>query len=159
MRFARTIAGMLLLTLGVPALLVGAGLWFAARHADPAGGFAARVGGLDLTLRGELRAGWFPGAAWALLAGGTLLVTLAVVVLLRPHRPREVVFVVEPDQVPVLAGRLGISSLSELGRQPGPTSRPHRQLVAVGSPPGGRTRSAISPAPSRRRPRRSTSDR
>ncbi|MFG1672948.1 hypothetical protein [Micromonospora sp. NPDC049282] len=150
MRFVRAIAGMLLLAVGIPALLVGAGLWFAARHADPAGGFAARAGGLDLMLRGELRAGWFPGAVWALLAGGALLVILAALLLLRPHRPREVVFVVEPDQVPVLAGRLGISSLSELGRQPGPTSGPDRQLVAVGSSPGGRTRAAISSAPSRR---------
>ncbi|WP_181571992.1 hypothetical protein [Micromonospora robiginosa] len=143
MRFVRTITGMLLLAVGCPALLAGAGLWFAARHTDPAGGFAARVGGLDLTLRG----GWFPGLAGALLAGGTLLVLLAVVLLLRPHRPREVVFVVEPDQVPVLAGRLGISSLSGLGRQPGPASRRERQLVAVGPSPAGRTRAAISPAP------------
>ncbi|MFI5834889.1 hypothetical protein ACIA5A_14580 [Micromonospora sp. NPDC051300] len=151
MRFVRAITGMLLLAVGAPALLVGAGLWFAARHAAPAGGFVGRAGGLDLTLRGELRAGWFPGAAWALLAGGALLVILAVVLLVRPHRPREVVFVVEPDQVPVLAGRLGISSLSGLGRQPGPASRPGRQLVAVGSAPAGRTRAALSPAPSDRR--------
>ncbi|MCZ7439399.1 hypothetical protein O7598_23550 [Micromonospora sp. WMMC241] len=146
MRFVRAITGMLLLAVGVPALLAGAGLCFAAGPADPAGGFAARVGGLDLTLRG----GWSTGAAGALLAGVALLVMFAAVLLLRPHRPREVVFVVEPDQVPVLAGRLGISSLSELGRQPGPASRPARQLVAVGSSPGVRTRPAIAPAPSRR---------
>ncbi|MFG1938774.1 hypothetical protein [Micromonospora tulbaghiae] len=277
MRFVRTIAGVVLLALGIPALLAGGGLWLAARHADPDGGFGARfepvrtparavvvadvdallradlpvartgqarlhlsardddgevflglapadqvrrwladvphstvrrvavtrgplpvdldpatagagtaapmsapfwvregVGslewspaelsgrslslvvmrvdgadGLDLRMRAELRAGWFPGLAWALLAGGTLLVVLAVVVLLRPLRPREVVFVVEPDQVPVLAGRLGVSSLSGLGRQPGPASRPERHLVAVGSGSGGRTRAAIAPPPSR----------
>ncbi|WP_435120907.1 hypothetical protein [Micromonospora tulbaghiae] len=74
---------------------------------------------------------------------------LAVVVLLRPLRPREVVFVVEPDQVPVLAGRLGVTSLSGLGRQPGPASRPERHLVAVGSGSGGRTRAAIAAPPSR----------
>ncbi|MFI2711992.1 hypothetical protein ACH495_17895 [Micromonospora sp. NPDC018662] len=278
MRFVRTIAGMLLLAVGIPALLVGAGLWLTARHADPAGGFtgrlepvrtparavvvtdvdallradlpAARTGqvrlrlaawdadgpvflglaptdqvrewladvphstvrrvavtrgplpvrldpatagvatavpagqpfwvrrgvgslewrpaeladrslslvvmradgaaGLDLRMRAELRAGWFPGAAWALLAGGALLVVLAVVLLLRPLRPREVVFVVEPDQVPVLAGRLGIGSLSALGRQPDRASGPDRQLVAVGSGAGERGRAAIAPAPSRR---------
>ncbi|WP_431942242.1 hypothetical protein [Micromonospora marina] len=104
--------------------------------------------GLDLRMRAELRAGWFPGLAWALLAGGTLLVFLAVVVLLRPLRPREVVFVVEPDQVPVLAGRLGVTSLSGLGRQPGPASRPERHLVAVGSG-AGRTRAAIAAPPGR----------
>ncbi|ATO14716.1 hypothetical protein CO540_13475 [Micromonospora sp. WMMA2032] len=91
--------------------------------------------GLDLEMRGEVRAGWFPGVVWALLAGGTLLVVLAAVLLLRPSRPREVVFVVEPDQVPVLAGRLGVSSLSGLGRQPVPPPLPRRQLVAVGAPP------------------------
>ncbi|WP_174535338.1 hypothetical protein [Micromonospora chalcea] len=277
MRFARTIAGMVLLALGVPVLLAGAGLWLAARHADPDGGFGARfepvrtsaravlvtdvdallrtdlpvartgqtrlhltarddhgpvflglapadqvrrwladvphttvrrvavtrgplpvdldpatagdgvavplaqpfwvregigslewspaelsdrslslvvmrvdgADGLDLRMRGELRAGWFPGLEWALLTGGTLLVVLAVVVLLRPLRPREVVFVVEPDQVPVLAGRLGVTSLSGLGRQPGPASRPERHLVAVGSGVGGRTRAAIAPPPGR----------
>ena len=42
MRFVRTIAGMVLLALGVPALLAGGGLWFAARHAGPDGGFDAR---------------------------------------------------------------------------------------------------------------------
>ncbi|MFC0028556.1 hypothetical protein ACFFMM_03350 [Micromonospora chaiyaphumensis] len=278
MRFVRTIAGMLLLTVGIPALLAGAGLWLAARHADPDGGFGARfetirtparavvvtdvdallraeapvaragqarlrltartadgpaflglaptdevrrwladvphatvrrvalargplpvrldpatagtaapvpvgqdlwvregIGALEwspaeladrelslvvmrpdgradlsLDLGAELRAGWFPGVAWALLAGGTLLVVLAVVLLLRPVRPREVVFVVEPDQVPVLAGRLGVSSLSGLGRRPEPSTLPDRQLVSVGSGPAERSRAAIGPVPSRR---------
>ncbi|WP_239543212.1 hypothetical protein [Micromonospora terminaliae] len=278
MRFVRTIAGMLLLTVGIPALLAGAGLWLAARHADPDGGFGARFetirtparavvvtdvdallradapvaragqtrlrltartadgpaflglaptdqvrrwlsdvphatvrrvavargplpvrldpptagaaapdplgqdlwvregigalewspaeladrslslvvmrpdgrGDLAVDLGAELRAGWFPGIAWALLAGGTLLVVLAVVLLLRPVRPREVVFVVEPDQVPVLAGRLGVSSLSGLGRVPEPAMLPDRQLVSVGSGPGERSRAAIGPVPSRR---------
>ncbi|MGY0005886.1 hypothetical protein [Micromonospora sp. I033] len=278
MRFVRTIAGMLLLTVGIPALLAGAGLWLAARHADPDGGFGARfetvrtparavvvtdvdallraeapvarvgqarlrltartadgpaflglaptdqvrrwladvphatvsrvalargplpvrlapatagtavavplgqdlwvregIGALEwspaeladrslslvvmrpdgradlaLDLRAELRAGWFPGVAWALLAGGTLLVVLAVVLLLRPVRPREVVFVVEPDQVPVLAGRLGVSSLSGLGQRPEPSTLSDRQLVSVGSASAERSRPAIGPVPSRR---------
>ncbi|WFE38741.1 hypothetical protein [Micromonospora sp. WMMD998] len=147
MRFVRTIAGVLLLAVGIPALLAGVGLWHVARHADPADGYAARFGGLELALRGELRAGWFPAVVWALLAGGTLLTVLAVALLLRPHQPREVVFVVEPEQVPVLAGRLGITSLHELGRQPGPRSAPERHLVAVGSPAGGRTRAPSGGAP------------
>ncbi|MFG2056705.1 hypothetical protein ACGFI9_22050 [Micromonospora sp. NPDC048930] len=280
MRFVRTIAGMLLLAVGIPALLAGAGLWTAARHADPDGGFGARfetvrtpgqavvvtdvdrllraeapfvrtgqarlrltartadgpaflglaptdqvgrwlaavphatvhrvalargplpvrvdpagsaaagtvstnpldqdfwvregIGALEwnpaelagrslslvvmrpdgraelaLDLRAELRLGWFPGAVWALLAGGTLLVVLAVL-LLRPVRPREVVFVVEPDQVPVLAGRLGVSSLSGLGSRPESTELTERQLVAVGSGHAERPRAAIGPVPSRR---------
>lgn len=276
MRFVRTIAGMLLLSAGIPALLAGLGLWVAAQHAGPDGGFGARVetlrtpgqavlvtdvdrllraeapfaragsarllltartadgpafvglaprdqvarwlagaphatvervaltrgplpvrlapagpataGGallaptgqdfwvregigalewspaelagrslslvvmrpdgradLAVTLRAEVRAGWFPGVAWALLAVGLLLVALAGVLLSRSVRPREVVFVVEPDQVPVLAGRLGVSSLSGLGAPP-----PERQLVAVGSAHAERGRAAIGPVPSRR---------
>lgn len=282
MRFVRTIAGMLLLVMGIPALLAGGGLWAVARHADPDGGFGARFetvrtpghavvvtdvddllraeapfartgqtrlrltartadgpafvglapadavrrwlepvphatvrrvalsrgplpvrldpagpavagtaeavpldqvfwvregigslewspgeladpslslvvmrpdGGADLALdlRAELRAGWFTTAAWGLLAGGFLLVALAVALLLRPIRPREVVFVVEPDQVPVLAGRLGVTSLSGLGAQPTAEDRgrlAERQLVPVGPAPG--SRAAIGPVPSRR---------
>lgn len=284
MRFVRTIAGMLLLTMGIPALLAGVALCAAARHADPDGGFGARfetvrtpgravlvsdvdellraeapfartgearlrltartadgpafvglapteavrhwlepvshatvrrvalargplpvrldpagpaaadtgtavpldqpfwvregIGSLEwspgeladqslslvvmrpdgrsdltLDLRAELRADWFPGAAWGLLAGGILLVALALVLLLRPIRPREVVFVVEPDQVPVLAGRLGVSSLSGLGAQPTARDRrplAERQLVPVGPVPAERPRPAIGPVPSRR---------
>ena len=74
------------------------------------------------------------------------LVVLAVVLLLRPVRPREVVFVVEPDQVPVLAGRLGVSSLSGLGQRSEPSTLPDRQLVSVGSASTGRSRAAIGPA-------------
>lgn len=274
MRFVRTIAGMLLLIIGVPALLVGGVLWTVARHADPDGGFGARVetihtagravlvadvdallraeapfvrtgqarlrvtagtpdgpafvglaptdevrrwldpvphatvrrvalargplpvrldqpgpsaaagpaavpgdqtfwvrdglgalewspgdlagrdlslvvmrpdGGADLTmaLRAQVRTDWFPGVAWALLAGGVLSVVLALVLLLRPVRPREVVFVVEPDQVPVLAGRLGVSSLSGLGAQRSVVTE--RQLASVGAAPA-----AIGPVPARR---------
>lgn len=281
MRFVRTIAGMLLLAVGIPALLAGIGLWAAARHADPGGGFGARfeavrtqgqalvvtdvdgllraeapfartgsarlrltartadgpaflglaptdqvgrwlttvphatvrrialargplpvrtepagpaaagtltpnpldqdfwvregVGALDwnpaelagrslslvvmrpdgradlaLDLRAELRVGWFPEATWALLAGGMLLLVLAVALLLRPVRPREVVFVVEPDQVPVLAGRLGVSSLSGLGAREDRSDLAERQLVAVGSGHAERPRAAIGPVPNRR---------
>ncbi|MFI7487864.1 hypothetical protein ACIBXA_05720 [Micromonospora echinaurantiaca] len=107
---------------------------------------------LTLRLRAELRSGWTAPATAGLLAGGVLLVTLALLLLLRPVRPREVVFVVEPDQVPVLAGRLGVSSLSGLGAQPTrDTDRSlvgGRQLAAVGA--AGATRPAIGPVPARR---------
>lgn len=107
---------------------------------------------LALQLRAELRSGWTAPATAGLLAGGVLLVTLALLLLLRPVRPREVVFVVEPDQVPVLAGRLGVSSLSGLGAQPTrETDRSlvgGRQLAAVGA--SGASRPAIGPVPARR---------
>lgn len=112
-------------------------------------------GDLALDLRAELRAGWTTPATWGLLAVGVLLVVGAAVLLLRPPRPREVVFVVEPDQVPVLAGRLGVSSLSGLGTAPAPDvavarSLPAgRQLTPVGSGADARPRSAIGAEPAR----------
>ncbi|WP_406075764.1 hypothetical protein [Micromonospora sp. NBC_01638] len=110
-------------------------------------------GGSDLALdlRAELRAGWAGPATWGLLTVGVLLVVCALL-LLRPPRPREVVFVVEPDQVPVLAGRLGVTSLSGLGfPQPGPTPPlpAVRQLTPVGSGAGERSRPAIGAEPAR----------
>ncbi|MGI5525800.1 hypothetical protein ACQEUX_33340 [Micromonospora sp. CA-259024] len=111
-------------------------------------------GGADLALdlRAELRAGWTGPATWGLLAVGVLLLVCAVLLLLRPLRPREVIFVVEPDQVPVLAGRLGVTSLSGLSARD-PASTPPlpavRQLAPVGSGAGERPRSAIGAEPAR----------
>ncbi|TDB74343.1 hypothetical protein [Micromonospora sp. KC723] len=101
---------------------------------------------LAVDVRAELRVDWFRPVAWGLLAGGLVLVGLAMPVLLRPPRPREVVFVVEPDQVPVLAGRLGVSSLSGLGAPRRP--EPERELVGIGTADGARP--AIGAGPARR---------
>ncbi len=153
MRFVRVITGMLLLAIGIPALLAGGGLWLVARHADPGGTFAARFETLEL--HAELRASWVGPATWGLLAAGVLLVACAVLLLLRPPRPREVVFVVEPDQVPVLAGRLGVTSLSGLGvrdPRPGGSVPTARQLAPVGSGASEWSRSAIGAAPARPTP-------
>ncbi|MGN9764286.1 hypothetical protein ACTMS2_03855 [Micromonospora sp. SD12] len=107
---------------------------------------------LTLELRAGLRAGWTAPVTAGLLAGGVLTVVLALL-LLRPVRPREVVFVVEPDQVPVLAGRLGVTSLSGLGAQPTRDSDRSRlagrQLASVGAAAPG-ARPAIGPVPARR---------
>ncbi|MFG1952994.1 hypothetical protein [Micromonospora sp. NPDC048830] len=147
MRFARALAGMLLLTIGIPASLAGGALGVAAGHGGS--GVTARLGALDLRVRPD--ADWLPVAAWALAGLGVLLVVAAVLLLLRPVRPREVVFVVEPDQVPVLAGRLGVVSLSGLGAgvEPASAPAPERQLAAVGAP-AARPRPALGSAPSRR---------
>ncbi|GIJ80093.1 hypothetical protein SAMN05443287_110191 [Micromonospora phaseoli] len=104
---------------------------------------------VTLDLRAELRAGWIAPATWGSLAGGMLLVILAALLLLRPLRPREVIFVVEPDQVPVLAGRLGLTSLTGLGApaQPGPRRLPERQLVSVAAAVPIAARPAIGPVP------------
>ncbi|MCM0678888.1 hypothetical protein NCC78_30080, partial [Micromonospora phytophila] len=42
MRFVRALAGMLLLTIGIPALLAGGALGMLTRHTDPGGAFTAR---------------------------------------------------------------------------------------------------------------------
>lgn len=104
MRFVRPIAGVLSLAAAAVALFAGGVLWRPERpHL----------------------------AAWSLLALGGALCVAAAVLCVRPAPPpREVVFVVEPEQVPLIAARLGVVSLSALGRPgralpgPGAGSRP-----------------------------------
>ncbi|WP_432957229.1 hypothetical protein [Micromonospora haikouensis] len=148
MRIARALAGMLLLTIGISALLAAGVLGVLSRHSDAAGGFTVGFGAVALQARAA--ADWFPAAAWLLAVLGVLLVASAAL-LLRPARPREVVFVVEPDQVPVLADRLGVTSLGGLGARPVPAPAvvADRQLVAVGAS-AERPRPALGPAPARR---------
>lgn len=67
--------------------------------------------GIGVEVRAEVRLGWLDPAMWGLLTSGVLLVLVAAVMLTRPVRPREIVFVVEPAQVPVLAARLGVATL------------------------------------------------
>ncbi|MFY1668749.1 hypothetical protein ACN27G_02130 [Plantactinospora sp. WMMB334] len=82
--------------------------------------------GVAADLRAEVRVGWLDPAGWALLATGGLLVLLGIVLLARPVRPREVVFVVAPGQVPALAARLGVAALDEIGDSTDPAPRPAR---------------------------------
>jgi hypothetical protein len=127
---------------------------------------------LAVDLRAEVRSGWLDPAAWGLLAGGTVLIVLAVVILSWPVRPREVVIVVEPSQVPALAARVGLSTLSDLGRsapahdapsdpaageaaRPGPVldDLPSAAVVGEAAPsvagaPSAGTGSAVIPKPS-----------
>lgn len=87
--------------------------------------------GLAVDVRAEVRLGWLDPTIWGLLAGGLLLVLGAAVILTRPIRPREVVFVVEPDQVPVLAARLGVGTLDPAVDPPGArTVRPRADPTA-----------------------------
>ncbi|MGX7670384.1 hypothetical protein [Plantactinospora sp. DSM 117369] len=110
--------------------------------------------GVVADLRAEVRPGWLGPVAWSSLAVGGLLVLFGVVLLARPVRPREVVFVVEPSQVPVLAARFGIATLDEVGassdrpartperradlpgRAGGPPDRPAGLPAQPGNPPG-----------------------
>jgi hypothetical protein len=72
--------------------------------------------GLTLDLRAELRPGWLDPVTWGALAVGTILVLAGMLLLARRPRPREVVFVVEPAQLPGLAARLGVPILDNIGR-------------------------------------------
>ncbi|MEV4756968.1 hypothetical protein AB0J86_17895 [Micromonospora sp. NPDC049559] len=110
MRFVRAIAGTVLLTIGLPALLLGGPLGLAA-------------------VRAELPLDRFDPPPWALLAVGAVLVALGIAALAWPGRmrPREVVFVVEPSQVPLLAARIGVQPLggpAEADRRALPSSCP-----------------------------------
>ena len=49
MRVLRTILGMLLLTIGLPALLVGAGFWSAMQHRDAGGAFSGPLQSVSST--------------------------------------------------------------------------------------------------------------
>ena len=56
--------------------------------------------GLQLNAVAELRPGWLNSSTWGLLTLGTLLVMVGLIILAWPARRREVVYVVEPSQVP-----------------------------------------------------------
>ncbi|MDI6101873.1 hypothetical protein QLQ12_24955 [Actinoplanes sp. NEAU-A12] len=55
----------------------------------------------------EVRPGWLNTGTWGLLTLGTLLAMAGVIILVWPGRRREVVYVVEPSQVPELMHAIG----------------------------------------------------
>ncbi|WP_127507920.1 hypothetical protein [Actinoplanes solisilvae] len=63
--------------------------------------------GLQVSATAELRPGWLSSSAWGLLTLGTLLVMVGMIVLAWPARRREIVYVVEPSQVPELMRAIG----------------------------------------------------
>ncbi|MEV4277771.1 hypothetical protein [Actinoplanes xinjiangensis] len=62
---------------------------------------------LRIAVVAEVRPGWLNSGTWGLLTLGTLLVMAGVIVLVWPGRRREVVYVVEPSQVPELMHAIG----------------------------------------------------
>ena len=63
--------------------------------------------GLEVTATAELSPGWLNSATWSLLIFGSILVMAGIMVLAWPGRRREVVYVVEPSQVPDLMVAIG----------------------------------------------------
>ncbi|MGW4461348.1 hypothetical protein [Micromonospora sp. NPDC004704] len=116
--------------------------------------------GVALDLRAELRVGWLEPTTWGLVAGGVLFAVLGMAVLVWPSRPREVVFVVEPGQLPVLTARLGVRALDDVGEPVRANKRSRRPVrsralspvptpVAPAAAPVGWPTQSNLPAPSR----------
>ncbi|OLB77434.1 MAG: hypothetical protein AUI14_15935 [Actinobacteria bacterium 13_2_20CM_2_71_6] len=66
---------------------------------------------------------WLDPTTWGLLILGTVAFLIGMVLLFWPRRQREIVYVVEPSQVPEIAARLGISTeplAAALGGVPDP---------------------------------------
>lgn len=61
---------------------------------------------VDVTARVEPR--WLASTTYGLLVLGTVLVAVGIAVLAWPSRPREIIYVVPPAQVPEVAAQLGI---------------------------------------------------
>ncbi|BCB79629.1 hypothetical protein Pflav_060390 [Phytohabitans flavus] len=79
MRIVRTAAGLLLLTIGLPVLLVGGALWTAMQHRDASAGVTVDLGV-------EVHPGWLAPATWGLLVAGAALIVLGVATLAWPVR-------------------------------------------------------------------------
>ncbi|HEU4348416.1 MAG TPA: hypothetical protein VFR35_11570, partial [Actinoplanes sp.] len=114
--------------------------------------------GLQLQSTVEFRPGWLNSSTWALLFLGTLTVMAGMIILAWPGRRREVVYVVEPSQVPDLMQAIGAPlPLSRTGG--GRHARTHRPRTLADSassrppalpqfswPPAGRAAAPSSPS-------------
>jgi hypothetical protein len=67
-------------------------------------------GQVEVAATAGMRPHWLDPARWGLLILGTVDFLTGLVLLLWPRRRREIVYVVEPGQVPDLTARLGIST-------------------------------------------------
>jgi len=75
----------------------------------------------DVSASAAMMPRWLDPTAWGLLILGTVAFLIGMVLLFWPRRQREIVYVVEPSQVPEIAARLGISTeplAAALGGEP-----------------------------------------
>src|SRR5207248_6497202 len=101
---------------------------------------------------------WLDPTTYGLLILGTVAFLIGMVLLFWPRRHREIVYVVEPSQVPEIAARLGISTeplAAALGGapdsldifDPAPDADPPPDSgPAPGSGPGQQSSTAVEPA-------------
>src|SRR4051812_45118083 len=62
---------------------------------------------LQVTAAAELSPGWLDSSTWGLLTLGTLLLLVGLILLAWPAAQREIVYIVEPSQVPALMRAIG----------------------------------------------------
>jgi hypothetical protein len=62
---------------------------------------------ISIDLTAGLSPKWLNSSTWGLLILGTVALLLGIAVLIWPTRPREIVYVVDPSQLPDIAARLG----------------------------------------------------
>ncbi|WP_203715449.1 hypothetical protein [Asanoa siamensis] len=107
---------------------------------------------LTVTVRAAASPGWLPPTSWILLAAGVLLIAGGITALAWPTRPRDVVFVVDPSQVPQVSARLGAATLDDREGPAGPPPVwPALPAADVAEPlpvlPGEPSRAADGPWP------------
>jgi hypothetical protein len=89
---------------------------------------------LQVTATASVTPSWLDPTAWGLLVLGTVAFLLGMVLLFWPRRQREVVYVVEPSQVPEVAARLGLST-EPLAHAIGTEPDPFDLLQPIAEPP------------------------
>jgi hypothetical protein len=87
------------------------GLALVVMRADASGPLAVRA-------IAEVRPEWLASTMWALFSVGTAIAIVAVALLIWPLRRRDIVYVMEPGQLPEVAERLGMS----IQREPAPAA-------------------------------------
>ena len=101
----------------------------------------------DVSASAAMMPRWLDPTAWGLLILGTVAFLIGMVLLFWPRRQREIVYVVEPSQVPEIAARLGISTeplAAALGGEPPGLDLFGEPAPAVSAPDPASARSSAS---------------
>ncbi|HET9517860.1 MAG TPA: hypothetical protein VFO77_09060 [Actinoplanes sp.] len=101
--------------------------------------------GMRLQATAEVRPGWLNTAAWASLLLGSILIFLGMMALAWPSRRRELVFVVDPSQVPELAKRMGAPLA--IGSGPAGHTGSHRPRTLADANSASATWPTLNPPP------------